>query len=78
MFLEIGTEDDRYDFLDLYLRRWQQEHNATLDTCRLGGNRRRARNAEVDSADRFLSETQSTPQQLDLPHYRGEFNPYDW
>ena len=80
-FLEKGTEDDRYDFLDLYLDRWRQEHQTILDTCGIGSvRRRRTHGQEEDTHDeaRVLSTTDATFQRIDSPYFQGEFNPYDW
>lgn len=65
-FLEKGTEEDRYDFLDLYLHRWQQQHDKVLNDCGMG------------PARMLSNTTDPTYQQLDFPYFQGVFNPYDW
>ena len=80
-FLENGTEADRYDFLDLYLYRWQVEHQKILDNCGIGSARRRRLDQEesrFDGQSRMLSNANETYQELDFPYFQGVFNPYDW
>ena len=77
-FLEMGTENDRYDFLDLYLHRWQQEHQRILDDCGIDPERRRTRQANGNDEPRVLSASNVTYQELDFPYFQGVFNPYDW
>ena len=71
MFLEMGTEDDRYPFLDLYLHRWQEWHQQVLADC--SGNRR-----ANEEPTRSLSSSNQTAEYLDFPYFQGVFNPYDW
>jgi carbonic anhydrase len=34
VFLEMGTENDHYDFLELYIREWIQSHVSTRTACK--------------------------------------------
>lgn len=35
--LEVGGSDDKYDFLDLYIRQWRKEEQRVLELCFPGG-----------------------------------------
>lgn len=75
IFLEKGTEEDRYDFLDLYMERWRQEHEKIVQDC-CGGERRVQEDFEVH--DRRLLGNSLPQQLLNYSHFSREFHPYDW
>ena len=78
-FLEKGTKDDHYDFLELYIQRWQQEHEQIMDDCSNLRRRTQSRTATKGEGldPRSLASSPRT-QKLDYPHFSREFQPYDW
>uniref|UniRef100_A0A7S3KVZ0 carbonic anhydrase n=1 Tax=Amphora coffeiformis TaxID=265554 RepID=A0A7S3KVZ0_9STRA len=72
IFLQKGTEEDRYDFLDLYIREWRQVHLDTVKQCSSGQRRIQSETFPKEPVLRKLIRT-SAEQYL-----KREFHPYDW
>ena len=67
VFLQKGTEEDHYEFLEMYLQGWRKEHSRVLEQC----NARRRMVAEVgDVHEPVLRKTEEG--------FSGVFNPYEW
>lgn len=72
IFLERGTEEDHYDFLELYLRRWRKEARLTKYDCD-------ARQRQLlGTTGRRQAMKDTSPQFLNKKYFQGPFNPYDW
>lgn len=92
VLLEAGDEDDHYDFLELYIRRWIEELKVVEENCnstrRMMRGDASAMDEDFDEADdhgtirslkkRRLEEPEKPIQYLEKKHYEGEFHPYDW
>lgn len=74
MFLEQGTEDDRYDFLDMYTRRWCLEHNRVVGNC-LDQAKEGVGAQNGNSSNPAALPSLMECSDASLPR---EFHPYDW
>lgn len=75
ILLEKGTEDDHYDFLELYIQRWRQEHEKILLKC---NEQRRERMSDQQKDDARHLFHQVPIQELNFTYFSREFHPYDW
>lgn len=89
ILLEKGTDEDRFDFLDLYINRFAQVARKVENKC--AKNRRMMRSIEADADDfggnyangPIFQSPRALPQTLPMDYikskfYKGYFNPYLW
>jgi len=74
IMLEMGTSEDKYDFLDLYFKEWQKEEDKVIANCFPGGQPASANdvNAEEDDQNETPAATPSagTKYPLHNPRYK--------
>lgn len=74
MFLEKGEESDRYDFLDMYLKRWRRVAQRIEDNCALQRNLK-VHNETVMDVD-YMDDEEIDDHGRVLA--QNNFHPYDW
>ena len=80
IFLEKDRNAETYDFLELYLRRWQKEERIVRRKCS-----RRRLTSEVSVADdeeedegEEENDERELGQVLNREYFSREWHPYDW
>jgi len=90
--LEKGTKEDKYDFLELYIRNWKKEEARVKENCNVTGDASDVDDDDQEEGDRDLTKDgltfplheprfkgdKSRPEFISKPYYKREWHPYDW
>jgi len=77
IFLQKDGSAETYDFLELYIRRWQREHRRVLRKCSQRNLESYNEEEELEEED-SVEEDRQLGQMLRRKYFNREWHPYDW
>ena len=77
IFLQKDGSAETYDFLELYIRRWQREERRVLRNCSRRNLESYNEEEEFEDED-SLEEGRRLGQMLRREYFNREWHPYDW